>query len=216
MGPEQFTLAMKALDETPDGFRQRMGLRQPIRRGRALTLPFWGEGWGLYDLEADTPDATTALAFIAGPDGLVVVDGTSPPIHQLNHDLAMAPFADPETALAYLRVFCGVVWGDAGPFAIVDTDEEASRWLKEPLEGGDPEIPAFLRTPLVKPAEFVGRQGEDWRFSANVVHQGSLFASVFVVSSDGRVEMVEDDVVFQGSSALTFLPPIRLTFEARP
>lgn len=189
-----------------------MGLRQPISRGRALPLPFWGDGWGLYDLEADNEDGTVALAFIAGPDRTFVIDGTSPPIHQLNHDLGMAQLVDETMALAYLKFFCGAVWGEAGPFAIVDTEEEAARWLKEPIEDSDIELPGFLKVPLVQPTAYEGREGQSWRFSGTVVYEGCLFASVFTVSPSGMVDMVDDEPVLQGKSRLMFRPPIRQNF----
>lgn len=122
---------------------------------------------------------------------VVALTGESQPIHQFNGlGAAASPtlrLASPEQAADYLRFFCGYVWGEAGPFAIVD-DLAESEWLRY-AERDEASLVTLPAPPQVR------REAEDWVCQATVMYADQLFRAVLRIKPSGLIEMTDDVTV---------------------
>ena len=195
---DDLRLACAALRDAESGALLLDAFHAGPSRARALPLPFYGDDVLLIDLEGAVADGVGAATFVLCPDRVVVMDGSSPPIHALSHDLGVRRFEDAEVGAAFLKFFGGCVWGEAGPFVISDTPREAAGWIRA--------RPA--RLPVAGPARPLDRRGA---FEATVIYDARLFRSVFQLSSSGTVEMIEDEIITgRLTPRLTFRPPFRI------
>lgn len=148
------------------------------------TPSFYAEG-GLrrWTCRVANEEPQTYYALVQG-DLIAPLNGTSPPIHGFNHQVVRR--FSPDTVLDYLRFFCWAVWGEHGPFWIVEgpTDPPLSP-LRAELE---------LLAPALQPALFE-RADEENRFycAAWVGYANTLFSANFRIDSSGMVEMLNDE-----------------------
>lgn len=163
-----------------------------------MPLPFYGDDWHLIDLVGRTVEGIGAAMLVSGPDEVQVVDGQSPLVHRLNLKQALRLPAESAVALAYLKYFTGVVWGDLGPFTIVESEGEAAALLDGNLGGEG--IGAVSHSIV----DGIGV------YSAHVVYGGHLFKARFSAAETGKVDMLEDDEVLKGRSRLLFDRPLRV------
>lgn len=127
------------------------------------------------------------LFFLRHRGDLYRLNGTSPPIHELN---AKVPINLREAdVLEYLRFFCYFVRGDEGPFYIAED-------LRDPL------LPQFTENaPLtalegtVRPATYEGRSDGTFLCKAAVYYSNALFDAEFAVEPHGMVRMVNDEPI---------------------
>ncbi|WP_332673402.1 ankyrin repeat domain-containing protein [Aromatoleum sp.] len=116
------------------------------------------------------------------------LDGTSPPIHAVN---AQAPIAlTPDLVCDYLRFFCFFVRGDEGPFIVAESIEQPEI----------PPLPEQRRTEVdrqLRPAHYWGSNPDDgaYRASATIYYGSALFFADFLISANGKIEMVTDVTV---------------------
>lgn len=148
------------------------------------TPSFYVDG-GLRRWTCRTADEATQTyyALVQG-DLIAPLSGTSPPIHGFNHQVVRR-FA-PGTVLDYLRFFCWAVWGEEGPFWIVDGPADPPLApLRAELEPLVPELP---------PASFQDVD-EKGRFccAACVGYGNTLFRANFRIDPSGMVEMLDDE-----------------------
>ena len=106
--------------------RERLAAADPrfaaarIRGIRSLLLPFYDDV-SLREAEISAPLGEPAgiLAYLRHSKGVVLLDGTSAPIHAFNK--STVPILDTrEKASAYLRFFTSAIQGDQGVFRLVD------------------------------------------------------------------------------------------------
>ncbi len=182
-----------------------------VRRFRAVPLSFY-PGWLLVEFEARLPDGGAGLAnFLYGPGRqIVLLDGTSAPIHRTNLR-ALAPLDAPGLAIDYLRLFCGQLFADEGRFLIVES--EADLGLR--LAGGraSPAIAAQLAPMRVRPpAE--GEPADGWIVDAHILYGSTLFSGTYHLSS-GDVQMIGDEALGEvEAEAERWASPFRLVGEA--
>ncbi len=128
------------------------------------------------------------LYYLANQGELHRLNGTSPPIHEVN---AKAPIkVTEENVLDYLRFFCFFVRGEEGPFLISETME-------------DPYIPkttdAKARAVIegtVRPASYEGRNEQGYFLcDAVVYYSNALFIANFAVQPSGMIEMLSDEPI---------------------
>ena len=129
-----------------------------------------------------------AIYYLTMEGNLFRLNGTSPPIHEVN---AKAPVKiTEENVLAYLRFFCFFVRGEEGPFLIAETME-------------DPYIPANLdpktRTVIegtVRAASYEGKNEQGYFMcDAVVYYSNALFIANFAVQPSGMIEMLDDEPI---------------------
>jgi hypothetical protein len=158
-------------------------------RGHVARLPFYTrvQLMHLAIERAGQPPAT--LLLLTDGARAIPLTGSSAPIHAINAAEKLA--LDEETVASYLRFFCFVVRGDAGPFLIVEP----------PVSPPPAAVPAMPETPppVAAQARELEARGRDEQgrfiFHAIVGYGGSLFRSVFAVAPDGSTEMLDDEVI---------------------
>lgn len=135
------------------------------------------------------PDSL-AVYYLANQGKLTRLDGTSPPIHQMN---AEAPIRlSDENILDYLRFFCFFVRGEDGPFLVSESLDTHGM----PQDMDDKTRRAIEGT--IRPASFEGRNAEGfWLCDAIVFYANALFFSNFVIQPTGMIEMTDDDPLAQ-------------------
>lgn len=131
-----------------------------------------------------------SIYYLANQGQLTRLDGTSPPIHQIN---AEAPVRINENnVLDYLRFFCFFVRGEDGPFLIAESMEDPGM----PTGMDDKTRRAIEGT--IRPATFEGLNAEGyWLCDAIVFYSNALFMSNFAVQPSGMIEMMDDEPLAQ-------------------
>jgi ankyrin repeat protein len=121
------------------------------------------------------------------------LDGTSPPIHQVNAKLKVA--ITEENVVDYLRFFCFFVHGEEGPFYIVHSEHDP--FVPDLLWGKieDPNVQSAARLEnCFRPPAFHGRDAEGrFRCSAIVFYSNAIFYADFLIHSTGFIEMPSDE-----------------------
>lgn len=180
----------------------------PILGLRATPLSFY-PGWLLVEGEGQlAPNELGTFNVLYGPGFMWVIDGESKVIHNLNSGIIpdtgslvdgngakgtkVAPAflpsplikLDPSvTGPDYLRFFCGSVWGDEGPFLLVESPDAAI------LQGAT--FPDDTWRKHIK-AITLKRVGDALTGEAAVIYASSLFSAKFKVQN-GEVFMEDDD-----------------------
>jgi len=181
----------------------------PISGLRATPLSFY-PGWLLVEGEAQlAPNELGTFNVLYGPGFMWVIDGESKVIHNLNSGsipdmgslvdgkeanvpkVASPAFLpspliklDPSvTGPDYLRFFCGSVWGDEGPFLLVESPDAAI------LQGAT--FPDDTWRKHIKPIT-MKRVDDSLTGEAAVIYANSLFSAKFKVQN-GEVFMEDDD-----------------------
>jgi hypothetical protein len=189
----------------PAAFTQKL----PISDLRVMPLSFY-PGWLLAEGEAQlAPNEVGTFNVLYGPGFMWVIDGESEVIHELNSGGIpdMASLADAKEGNAvkvaspaflpsplikldpsvtgpdYLRFFCGSIWGDEGPFSLVESPDAAT------LQGA--KLPDDTWRQHVKPIT-MQRVDDYLTGEAAVVYAGSLFSAEFKVQN-GEVFMEDDE-----------------------
>lgn len=161
-------------------------LPSPIERMRSLALEFYPGFYLVEGLARYAINAAGVFRMLIGADEFVLLDGNSMPLHELN--TRMLRLENAAMTDQYLRFFCGVVHGDAGPFTIVETMEMLTlnpALGENALAGVKDAIQPLMRA-----------EGDaDNERSAAVVYGAALFRSRFKVRSSGMVEMLDDDLI---------------------
>jgi ankyrin repeat protein len=134
------------------------------------------------------PIEDLALYYLVSEDGKYRLNGTSPPIHEVN---ARAPIQlTPDNVLDYLRFFCFFVRGEEGPFYITES-------LDDPvLPRAMPPAVRKVLAGTVRPALYEGLDS-DGHFLCNAVvfYSNALFAADFSVYPTGMMEMLDDEPI---------------------
>src|SRR5256885_8008306 len=173
----------------------------PITGLRVTPLSFY-PGWLLVEGEAQlAPNELGTFNVLYGPGFMWVIDGESKVIHNLNSgripDMGSlvdgkgangpkvsspaflpSPLITLDTSFTgpdYLRFFCGSIWGDEGPFLLVETPDAAV------LQGA--KFPHDTWRNHIKPITMT-RVDDYLTRDAAVVYAGSLF-SAEVYAQDG-------------------------------
>ncbi|PRZ43819.1 ankyrin repeat domain-containing protein [Tritonibacter scottomollicae] len=201
---ETFAVASAIADQAPFLSIERVEAgRDADETEIAVLQRDWKGGWGdidtldirSYDLPfhpnvplielrpRSTSSAAGRLCFLIHDDKLFRLNGTSPPIHEVNG--LEAPEINEETVLQYLAFFCFFVRGEEGPFLIVDRSENG--FIPDLGERHD-EITNAIRAPRVW-----GRNEEgNFRVSGLVYYSNAGFFSNFIVQPSGMIEMISD------------------------
>lgn len=157
-----------------------------------LQYPFFGRG------RSRRPAIVSYLVrdeSMTGEPELILLDGTSPPIHTLNRHPEhgrkdLPPGESPLTldtigqARDYLRFFCASVWGDEGPFSVVEQQAQLP-------EGATYQLPAAAR-------RLGGRKLKNGDFEFKdvyILYSTHVFKAQMQLRADGMVLMTDDEPV---------------------
>lgn len=128
------------------------------------------------------------LYYLTDQGNLYWLNGTSPPIHEIN---AKAPVKiTDDNVLDYLKFFCFFVRGEEGPFLIAESMS-------------DPYIPKNVdeRTRSViegtiRPSSYEGKNDKGFYLcDAVVFYSNALFIANFAVQPGGMIEMLDDEPI---------------------
>src|SRR2546425_11483832 len=180
----------------------------PISGLRVTPLSFY-PGWLLVEGEAQlAPNELGTFNVLYGPGFMWVIDGESKVIHNLNSGripdtgsmvdgngvkgvkvtpaFLPSPLIKLDTSVTgpdYLRFFCGSIWGDEGPFLLVESPDAAI------LQGAT--FPDDTRRKHIKPIA-MQRVDDYLTGEAAVIYADSLFSAKFKVQN-GEVFMEDDE-----------------------
>jgi hypothetical protein len=123
------------------------------------------------------------------------LNGTSPPIHQINSTAQISLNVD--NVLDYLRFFCFFVRGEEGPFLIAESPEQA----EIPSTLNETEQADLLK--VLRPACLNGYDEVKTEFlaMATVYYSDAVFIADFAIKRTGMVEMISDQTVLGDLSA---------------
>jgi len=171
--------------------------------GRQTALSFY-ESVRLCHLQFEKDEMSTGFYLLRYGDSAdvekrIVLSGSSMPLHRLAREGQL--LLTPETAGDYLRFFCLTVYGEAGPFLIVDPPgmSEDSEGRKDRDESRPPYMNLIEPLGLLEKDE-TGR----FLFEATVYYVGALFRCDFAVSQRGEVEMLDDEPLVASSTLSAF------------
>lgn len=164
------------------------GLRR-ISRLRRRDLPFY-EGATLYEALAVHANGTIGcLTFVRHASGTWLLDGTSPPIHEMNSRLSVK-LDTQERALCYFRFFCNGLTSEFGTFTIIESPQRLA-WLDE--------TPLAVREPVAlkaRPAMIWANDEKDcWNATAVIRYSNALFTAEFSVEKTGMITETSDEVI---------------------
>lgn len=147
-----------------------------------------------------------------------LLDGRSEPLHAANVSLQADLTDHVVNVPAYVRFFCATVFGEAGPFVVVDDIDRAKALIErmieiqsEGMEFLNPEarvqhIEHYAREmrehpdlvqDKVPPLEVYDQTSEGgWLLKAWIVYGAGLFETIFTVSLAGEIHMLEDSPIW--------------------
>lgn len=138
--------------------------------------------------------------FLAKQGQMFHLDGTSAPIHDANEAGPIS--VTEENVINYLRFFCFFVHGDEGPFYIVEDLADSA------LDQGkmDDATKGVVEGSIV-PAALEGKD-DNGQFvtSAIVLYGDALFSARFAMTTDGMIEMTDDDPIAGDLPVIPFRP----------
>lgn len=129
-----------------------------------------------------------AIYYLTMEGNLFRLNGTSPPIHEVN---AKAPVKiTDDNVIEYLKFFCFFVRGDAGPFLIAETMDDP--YIPKNL---DPKTQAVIEG-TVRAASYEGKNEQGYFMcDAVVYYSNALFIANFAVQPSGMIEMLDDEPI---------------------
>lgn len=165
-------------------------------KARRLTLPFYDNVTLIEFTDPQWLPEGVRVCFLELEGNLYRLNGTSPPIHEVN---AKAPIVlNDDCLLTYLVFFCFFVRGEEGPFYILETPE--SGFLPDLPDS--PDIFEYSRK-----ARSWGRgEDENWRVSATVFYSNAVFSADFIVQQTGMIEMADDTPLLSDLSVKVIAP----------
>lgn len=154
-----------------------------VGRLRALSLSFYEDAI-LYEAQIRRGEKSPAsLLYVRHPQGVTRINGTSPPIHEMNRQLDLV-LDTREKAEDYLRFFCGSIAGDEGPFMIIESPGEVI-WHENAARD--------LAAKDIKPLTMAPADDGDWLASGTMQYANALFYFTIQLSKSGTAEMTEDE-----------------------
>lgn len=170
------------------------GKSSMIDRVRFLTPSFYPDQI-LIEVQVQLEDNARAICSVLTSNSrqTAVLTGQSPTIHALNARGLLKRMNEEGVALDYLRFFCAAVWGEAGPFRIVENIEDI------PLSDSPNEETLETLQRFVREQSYEVRYLPDgnWVVTVLVCYQNVLFQTQFKVMPNGMVEMVSDQPLEQ-------------------
>lgn len=130
----------------------------------------------------------TRLCYLTDQGNLYRLNGTSPPIHEVN---AKGPIKlNERNVLDYLRFFCFFVRGEEGPFYIAESADDPL------LPQMSDETAASVVSGTVRPATFEGmNEQRHFLCEAVISYSNAIFIANFAVQPTGMVEMLDDEPI---------------------
>lgn len=163
-----------------------------IGRVRYLTPSFYPD-FKLIEVQVQAEDQKPMICdvLIDESNHIYVLNGQSPTIHNINAMGALKNMNEEQAVADYLRFFCNAVWGEGGPFRIVEliSDIPFSDLLDENL------LNEFQTIIENKPFEINQLPDNTWKARVFISYQNALFGAEFKIVPTGIVEMTGDNPI---------------------
>ncbi|MGE4314034.1 MAG: hypothetical protein AB7E85_07170 [Pseudobdellovibrionaceae bacterium] len=152
------------------------------------TLPWYDNVAMIRVRDTNWMPANLTVYYLTDRGTLYRLNGTSPPIHDIN---AKAPIKiTDDNVLEYLRFFCYFVRGEEGPFLIAE-------------DMNNPHLPKNMDQKMqtvisgaIRPATYEGKNDQGhWLCDAVVFYSNALFIANFAVHPTGMIEMLDDEPI---------------------
>jgi len=192
----QLETQMEALRRSP--LQPPLSTSHDLLSMRGIDLPFYADRVLIEALLASKEQEQKAILSFVLPkvgdtgddnghgDALVVLDGRNRPIHILNTSVPIS-LGGAAQALAYLRFFCGFVWGPDGGFWAVERIQDL------PWSGDADQGLKAVATADLRPLEIESETQDAFRAKGSVFYARHIFHAEFEIGKKGRVEMFDDD-----------------------
>ncbi|WP_158856601.1 nSTAND1 domain-containing NTPase [Lunatibacter salilacus] len=157
-----------------------------FNRIRRLPLLFYKNS-DLFELEISKNHKLIGhLVIIKHPDGIVVLNGTSPSIHFLNSQVPL-DIDNERKAFQYFDFFCAAVHGEESAFRVLNS---AKRLLleKDDIEH-DIDFQAYIKNPNLK----LTKDKSYWETQCTIKYSNAIFNANFKIQKGGMVEMLDDE-----------------------
>jgi len=185
----------QALPEADDFFSRITPLDGTLSLDSAVSL--WSRPLSFYSkikllmLSSQNWANNLHVFFLLDGEELYRLDGTSPPIHQVN---SQAPIVLTENnVLEYLKYFCFFVRGDLGPFYTID--DLSDPLIAEAVLTHSDENGRGLANYYKPPQLFGKNELGQYRASALIYYSDTIFHGDFLIDPGGLVEMVSDQAL---------------------
>lgn len=153
-------------------------------------LPWYNDVNLLRVRDDDWLDGRLYIYYLKEGKNLFRLNGTSPPIHEVNAKSPIQLAAD--NVLDYLRFFCFFVRGDEGPFYVLESKDDP---YVEELLTQYPEMAQIVRG-CIRPATFEGKNDLGYfQCSAAIFYSNALFSATFSIQPSGMSEMLNDEPI---------------------
>jgi hypothetical protein len=125
-------------------------------------------------------EALSTAAFLFGPFGIRIINGSSAMLHDLNEAVGVV-LDTPDQAAAYCRFFCSAVHGDLGRFEAIEAEDQL----------GMVALSDDTRN-RIGPIRAVA-EGDKWQLATVVRYDNALFWCEFRLDRDGLIVMTTND-----------------------
>ncbi len=114
------------------------------------------------------------------------LNGTSPPIHELN---AKTPIQlNQHNAIDYLMFFCFFVRGEEGPFYIIENS-------KDPFLPENEEVENIIKSVVHKANAPTINENNNFHTRVVIYYSNAIFEAQFAIQPSGMVEMLDDEPI---------------------
>ncbi|PIQ95316.1 MAG: hypothetical protein COV67_15545 [Nitrospinae bacterium CG11_big_fil_rev_8_21_14_0_20_56_8] len=164
-------------------------------------LPFY-ENIALIRVEDRTwTQPELKIYYLAQQGELFRLNGTSPPIHEVN---IVAPIVlNDDNVLGYLRFFCFFVRAEGGPFLIVE--DINNPYIPDSLDATNRSI----LEQSVRPAGLTGKDEEgQWLADAVVYYGNNVFLASFSINQNGIIDMLDENEIISNLPVMVNAPII--------
>ena len=154
-------------------------------------LPMY-EGVNLICLTSDKWEPNLRICYLAQEDQLFRLNGTSPPIHEVNAKAGIK--LNEQNLFYYLSYFCFFVRGEEGAFYVLcDLDDKL---LPEGFFDvrSKNESSVMTARQLFRRPRLIGKDDDGkWQASAVLLYSNALFHADFSIEPTGMVSMLSDE-----------------------
>lgn len=188
-GDDQAAAALDRLArQAPDSFSSAT-----VLSARCGTLSFY-RSHRLIELDLERATERERVFVLHGESSTRLLDGNSEPIHDTN--VAESLVLTTETVEDYARFFLYFLRTSSGAFVLVEHPDEIAVRDAPNSNGNVGDLTTRCATLRGRVHPLATRGSDDagrWLFDATVAYDDALFSASFAVSSDGGMEMVDDE-----------------------
>lgn len=154
-------------------------------------LPFYNDTQLVQVNDSSWPDGSGPCWYLVRNNVVRALNGKSMPIHDTNDAERVIITAD--NVLQYLDFFCYFVHGNEGPFFIITGIDHPALDIDRMDESQKLEIEKFITHPELEILE-----SGDFYARAHVLYGNALFRSIFSITHDGIIDMLDDEPLAGG------------------